>query len=221
MSTACCLSAMTESGAASMTRRTQRISPAAPTAWRDTRRLWDMTAGWSFFATGRKRIWPFPSGSGYRTEPDLKPTDKANPAALLFFLPFFTFRDAPQTVSGQLPSRRAQDPSCGSALHRGNVLQHSGCYSSCPSPPSPRTSTAGSQSFPIPSQEQHFFGTVLCFLVFRFPLQQPFSPQYSTVIRQYFSIQFYIFQDFRDFIPHNSAIILMNADYLLERRSIL
>ena len=78
MSTACCLSAMTESGAASMTRRTQRISPAAPTAWRGTRRLWDMTAGWSFFATGRKRIWPFPSGSGYRTEPDLKPTDKAN-----------------------------------------------------------------------------------------------------------------------------------------------
>ena len=82
MSTACCLSAMTESGAASITRRTQRISPAAPTAWRDTRRLWDMTAGWSFFATGRKRIWPFPSGSGYRTEPDLKPTDKASPSPL-------------------------------------------------------------------------------------------------------------------------------------------
>ena len=102
MSTACCLSAMTESGAASMTRRTQRISPAAPTAWRGTRRLWDMTAGWSFFATGRKRIWPFPSGSGYRTEPDLKPTDKAQqsgPCCAPFFH-IFTFRDAPKLCQG-------------------------------------------------------------------------------------------------------------------------
>ncbi len=214
MSTACCLSAMTESGAASITRRTQRISPAAPTAWRDTRRLWDMTAGWSFFATGRKRIWPFPSGSGYRTEPDLKPTDKA--AALLFFLPFFTFRDAPQTVSGQLPSRRAQDPSCDSALHRGNVLQHSGVTALVLLLPLPEPVLQAAKAFPSPLRSSTFSEQSSAFWFSGSP-----SSSRSPHSTAHFSIQFYAFQDFRDFIPHNSAIILMNADYLLERRSIL
>ncbi len=213
MSTACCLSAMTESGAASITRRTQRISPAAPTAWRDTRRLWDMTAGWSFFATGRKRIWPFPSGSGYRTEPDLKPTDKA---ALLFFLPFFTFRDAPQTVSGQLPSRRAQDPSCDSALHRGNVLQHSGVTALVLLLPLPEPVLQAAKAFPSPLRSSTFSEQSSAFWFSGSPSssRSPHSTAQSSVNTfQYNSMLFKILGI--------SSPIPMNADYLPERWSIL